>query len=269
MLENESNQERKEKYYFILIRFWRTTNDEEVLKYILESLSKEEDYSFIASRLSFIGLQYRPIKDCIPNLIKFFDRGDINFKIIVSGLFSRVEKKIPDMEDKLLILLTKTKDKNKALTIASALWPIGSEKSVNSIKSLMNPIGKNEYDSLILRIVSDLCGGKCVNFYKDNFIHSRNKHVKNAALVALYKYSDDMSIADNIFDRAKTILSRSRKREIAYQENYPPPLVYCLMYLQKIKSDLFDKLLEIIKTDKSKLFEAEKRHIKNKFNLKI
>ena len=73
LLEEETDKKRKDRYYFILIRFWKKTNDEKILVYILNSLSMEKEDSFVSQQLSFIGQQYTPIEHTIPIIEKFLD----------------------------------------------------------------------------------------------------------------------------------------------------------------------------------------------------
>ncbi len=250
MLEQEKKTVRKIHILHVLIPLADRNHDHSMSEYILNFVKQEKTRwvrDVALHGLSNTNLEIHQEQEYIFELV---EHKDWQIQSGALGLMKKLDRSYSSRIEDVCIKLIKVKIKKPYILehICGVLSRHGTKKCIPSMKDIIKNNTKAFALSSALVIINKFAGKEELDYFIEFFKTNRNADVKRTITNIVCEHGDK-TVVDLIIKRAKSILSKQRKENIAYG-NSKPELVIILEFVASVDDNKYKKLIEFIKNKK-------------------
>jgi hypothetical protein len=263
--------ESKKYAYHILSYLYSNTRNFPLLEYMINRLTVEKNLGLIETMLGTLGSNANFLKSGISEeisiapILALLTHKNARIRHCVIRCLENTHT--PVAEDALINVISTSSDKEMLLAACATLQVIGTERSIDCVKKLIEA-QEDRVEEGVIRTLVHLSGKSGLHTY---VLLLKNNRYKREALDAVIKFGDCTSVP-YVENRVKQLLSRKRAKKIAIYGNDKTDFTQAIGFLSAYVTEYpsINKLYNSILSHKLEmLFAEEKKWMsenKEKFN---
>ena len=251
-IKQEKNKKNRDRAYFILGKIAKNINDKKTAQFLINRIEKETDKYVIMSMLDRLEDIEKPQETNILPLIDATKNKKWQIRLSAIRALDLTENELA--ENRLIEILSNSKDTSDLTYSNSVLGNIGTRKSIPFLKKMLDNKSQDVANSALYALIK-IAKETEIDTYRERLEKGK---LKGYAISGVIEYGDEKDI-NRITKRIKELLTKKRKVQLII-ENGKTEIVVSLEFLKMFNShkEKYNKLLNwLIEKKKDKLWEIE------------
>lgn len=251
-IQQEKNKKNRNRAYFVLGKIAKNIDDKKTAQFFINRIEKETDKYVIMSMLDRLEDIDKPQETNILPLIDATKNKKWQIRLSAIDALNLTTNELA--ENRLIEILSNSKDTSDLTCSNSVLGKIGTRKSIPFLKKMLDVKSQDVANSALYALMK-IAKETEIDTYRERLEKGKQK---GYAISGVIEYGDEKDI-NRITKRIKELLIKKRKVQVIL-ENGKTEIIISLEFLKMFNfhKEKYNKLLNwLIEKKKDKLWEME------------